>query len=194
MSEPTLREILEPQAATAHEVVAARIASNPDDGSYSGALRFTLGDPFPRVAEWIRQGTGQWLGPQATWVRFYRLDREAGMLVVLHTPTQAGEVELTVVSDPGMVSRSILRAVSRWAFGDVCATRLVVHIPSGTAWLADYARRAGFSHEGMARDYFASGADASVWAMTRQSCRWLPRPLLAITTEDPSPPSSNARH
>ncbi|KMO39314.1 hypothetical protein VQ02_10260 [Methylobacterium variabile] len=193
-AKPTQRDILEPQAATAHEIVAARIAQNPDDGSPPGVLRFTLDDPLPRVAEWVRQGTGRWLGPQATWVRFYRVDREAGLLVVLHTPTQAGEVELVVASDPGMVCRSILRAVSRWVFGDVCAARLVVRIPAGTSWLADYARRAGFAHEGTARDYFDIGADAEVWAMTRHSCRWLPRPPLAIPTADTSPPSSTARH
>ncbi|TNC16410.1 hypothetical protein FF100_03960 [Methylobacterium terricola] len=187
-------ELVTPQGATAHEVVASRVAQNPDNGAPPGLLRFSLDDPFPVVAGLIQQHTGRWLGPQATWLRLFRIDRPAGLLVALHTPTPAGEVDLVVASDPGVVCRSALRAICGWVFGDVGATRLVVRIPAGASWLSDYARRAGFAHEGRSRDFFGIGADAEIWAMTRHSCRWLPRPPLAIPTVDTSPPSSIARH
>ncbi|MCF4123843.1 GNAT family N-acetyltransferase [Methylobacterium sp. SyP6R] len=195
MSDPTLREIIEHQAATAHEAVVERL--NPADDFVSGPGRVgqTVRDPLSVVSQWIQHGAGRALGHNPTWIRFVQPDRGAGLIVALSAPTPGGEeVDFVCVGDPGVTTRPVLRAACQWAFNVVGARRIVGRVPEEAAWLADYARRAGFTHEGQSRDYFGPGEDASVWAMTRHSCRWLPRPPMAIPTADTSPPSSTARH
>ncbi|CAO4183370.1 hypothetical protein CFFPNG_04183 [Methylorubrum aminovorans] len=93
-----------------------------------------------------------------------------------------------------MLVRPVLRDLCVWAFQGLGLQRVVARLQPSEAHLAGYLQRAGFWHEGVARDFFGPDADAALWGMSVFRCRWLPPPRLAIPTADTSPPSSLVRH
>jgi hypothetical protein len=107
-------------------------------------------------------------------------------------------MELVLFGHRGMLSRSMLRFLSSWAFNHVAATglrRVVMRLPVSATVAHSLAQRAGFQFEGTAREFFANGGDASVWAMTPSTCPWLGRQPLGASRAplSPLPPSSNDR-
>ncbi|SEP09886.1 hypothetical protein SAMN02799625_04671 [Methylobacterium sp. UNC300MFChir4.1] len=149
-------------------------------GEVSARTFYSVTDSFVAVLQWIRSGTGRELGSVPVWVRCWREDTEQGVLFVLSAPRPPDEAELIVVGMRGAMSRAVLRAVSHWAFGMLGLRRAVARVPVERTDLAELLRRAGFRHEGTARDALGDGVDAAVWVMTARTCPWLPHA--------PSPP------
>ncbi|WP_342167072.1 hypothetical protein [Methylobacterium sp. SD21] len=194
----TLGEILgvnEVAPATWQELVGGILldaaAKKPE--AASAPVQIAVNDPLAWVDEQIRAATGRQVGTLPVWVRFYRPAQNIGALFVLSAPHPLDGADLVMVANRGMVTRGLIRDVCRWAFYATNLTRVVVRIPVERADLQDYARRAGFAFEGVARDLYGVGADGQVWAMSAARCRWLPKPPLAIPP-DVSPPFSLKVH
>ena len=175
------------------ETVARQVGGN-GTGPVGARTFYSLVDPFAAVLEWVRSGTGRELGALPVWVRCWREDIERGAVFALSGPRVPDEAELIVVGMRGAISRAVLRSVSHWAFGVIGLRRVVARIPTDRADLADLLHRAGFHHEGTARDGLGDGLDASVWAMTVRSCRWLSRTPSPIPERDFGPVHSLKVH
>ena len=188
------REVWPPAPPTVHEVMAQRIRGAASGVSTSGRLILDLDDPLTQVAAWVRDRAGRPLGSAPTWIRLIRTDLGRGALFVLSSPHPGGEAELTVVLDPGMLTRSAIVDVCRWAFFALEVRRIVVRIPVDRADLQDLARRGGFAFEGVARGFFYGEGDASTWAMTLKTCRWLTPKSPAPVPADAAPFSSLKVH
>ena len=165
-----------PQEATEAALLLDVLAGDP---ATTARWRFTTSDPHLWMASTVYNVTQRGLSGCPVWVRLF--DGERGALAVLHAFNFPAEMELLVLADPGVLDRSALRFLASWAFDKVGGEglrRVVIRVPAGAEQFQDYARRAGFKHEGTARDFFGDGADASVWAMTRadvRACRWFRR-------------------
>lgn len=195
----TLAEILHGTEAPAlhpcsHETVAARLGSVVRYVCGSARFACTVSDQPGYVSELLRGYADRSLGDGATWIRFVDEARGRGLLAVLHCPHPALEAELILLGHRGMLTRSLIRGLCRWAFYAVGLRRVVVRVRPFDNKLADYLHRAGFEFEGSARDFFGQDDPASVWVMTTYRCPWLPHLASAIPTVDTSPPSSMARH
>jgi hypothetical protein len=178
--------------------VAAAVAELPGVANLSNRpIRLELGDTEDVIANWVKIGTGRPLGGQPMWLRFIHVPRNRGLVLVVNAPHPCGEADLIVVGEPGVLSRSIIRDVCRWAFWGVGLWRLVARIPADRPDLQDLARRGGFRFEGVSRGFFGGvvgGGDAQVWAMNGADCPWLPCEPLAIPAADISPRSSEKVH
>ncbi|TXN73427.1 hypothetical protein [Methylobacterium sp. WL6] len=174
--------------------VAAAVAELPGVANLSNRpVRLELGDTEDVIANWVKIGTGRPLGGQPMWLRFIHVARNRGLVLVVNAPHPCGEADLIVVGEPGVLNRSIIRDVCRWAFWGVGLWRLVARIPADRPDLQDLARRGGFRFEGTARRFFGGIADAQVWAMTGEECPWLPHQPPVIPP-DTFPRSSEQVH
>lgn len=171
------------------------IADAPIRPNKPGTILFTVDDPAETMMGWAR-GTmgGRELGGKPLWVRFFTADQTRGLAAVLHSFTTPAEMELVVFGNPGMLCRTVLGFVSRWAFFTIGLRRLVLRIPVADQRLQDYARRAGFHHEGTARSFFEDGGDASLWAMTARDCPWLGGAMPPAPVQALAPPSNVQVH
>lgn len=153
-----------------------------------------LDDPPEMVGAWANVA-GRSLGYEPTWARFIRPDLGRGALFVLHSPHPDNEAELIVIAEKGVLTRSLIADVCRWAFFGLGLCRVVVRIPADRPDLSDLARRARFKHEGTARRFFRGAVDAQVWAMTGPDCPWIaPRQSAASPAADMPAPSSMKVH
>ena len=153
-----------------------------------------LDDRAEQVGAWVN-GAGRTLGYEPTWVRFVRPDLDRGALFVLHSPHPDNEAELIVLAEKGVLTRSLIVDVCRWAFFGLGLCRVVVWIPADRPDLSDLARRARFRFEGTARRFFRGTLDAQIWAMTGPDCPWIaPRPSAAVSAADMPAASSMKVH
>ncbi|MCJ2068549.1 hypothetical protein MKK75_06975, partial [Methylobacterium sp. J-030] len=137
-----------------------------------GLAQVVTSDPLEVVRGVIRDDAGRHVGHFPMWVRFWREDLRRSLLVVLHSPNPYGEVDLAVVAHRGMLNRTVLRALFRWAFYAANWSRVVARVPADRPDLADLLRRTGLTHEGRARGGL-NGADAQLWALTAQDDLWI---------------------
>lgn len=200
---PDLAEILDADAClsrptSAHDAVAQSLRGHAGaDGSAivsGGRIVWTAADSVGLIRQWVFAYTGRDLGTLATWIRFFDPTTEAGLVAVISAPRPGNEAELVVLANPGVLTRSTLRALSRWAFSIIGLCRLVVRVPTDRPDLQDFARRAGFRFEGIARCGLGPSQNAQTWAMVAQDCRWLPRFVSAIPEHDTSSPASLQVH
>ena len=93
--------------------------------------------------------------------------------LVLHDLSQGGDAEIVVFAQPGLVTRSSIRAGLRWAFWQFDRRRLTLRIRSSDEVSRGYAKRLGFRPEGVQRAWFEDGEDAHLWGMQRAECGWI---------------------
>lgn len=140
-----------------------------------GLAQVVTSDPLEVVRGVVRDDAGRHVGHFPMWVRFWREDLRRSLLVVLHSPNPYGEVDLVIVAHRGVLNRTVLRALFRWAFYAAGWSRVVVRIapmPRVKGSLPDLLERAGFRCEGRARGGL-NGADAQLWALTAQDALWI---------------------
>ena len=168
-----------PVPFASHEAFRERMIGTIRGSRPVGLSFLELDDPLASVQAWIGSLAGRRLGPSPTWVRIVRPDLARGALFLIDHLHVDGEAELTVVADPGVICRSVVRDIARWAFRGLRLNRLVVRVPANCPNLSSLAGRAGFRREGTARGFYGGVLDAELWAMTAADCPWLP-PLPAI--------------
>lgn len=174
---PTVAEILaaaeNPLPLTPHEVYCEHMRAAIIGARPPGRSVLELNDTRAFVETWISPATGRALGPGATWIRIVRPDLGHGALFVMDCVHPCREAELTIVSDPRVISRAVIRDVCRWAFYGLRLLRVVLKIPADWPALSKMASKAKFKHEGTSRGFYGGTLDAEVWAMTGTDCPWL---------------------
>lgn len=168
-----------PVPLTSHEAFCEHMLGAIRGNRPFGLSCLELNDTRHDVEAWIGSRAGRRLGYSPTWIRIIRPDLGRGALFLIDGLHVNGEAELTVVAEPGVISRSVIRDVCRWAFRGLRLNRLVLRIPDNCPDLSSLAGRAGFQREGTARGFYGGILDAELWAMTAADCPWLP-PLPAI--------------
>ncbi|MCJ2063242.1 GNAT family N-acetyltransferase [Methylobacterium sp. J-088] len=168
-----------PMPLTSHEVFREHMQGAIRGNRPIGLSFLELDDPIATVEAWVGSLAGRRLGYSPTWIRIVRPDLDHGALFLIDNLHVNGEAELTVVAEPGVITRSVIRDVCRWAFRGLRLNRVVARIPDNCPDLSSLAGRAGFQREGTARGFYGGIVDAEIWAMTAADCPWLP-PLPAI--------------
>jgi hypothetical protein len=179
----TLAEILAapdmPMPFRSHEDFCEHMQGTMRGNRSVGPSFLELNDPLATVEAWIRSRACRRLGFSPTWIRIVRPDLGHGALFLIDNLHINQEAELTVVAQPGVITRSVIRDVCRWAFRGLRLNRLVMRIPANRPDLSGFAGRVGFQREGTARGFYGGVLDAEIWAMMAADCPWL-RPLPAI--------------
>ena len=81
-------------------------------------------------------------------------------------------MEMTVVSDPGGITRPILKYVANYVFVKSGCRRLTVRTKKRNKRVLQLAPRFGFKYESVAKHYFPDD-DAVVFRMLKEDCAWL---------------------
>lgn len=180
-----------PLPLTPHEVYREHMRAAIAGARPPGRSVLELDDVRAFVESWTMPATGRALGHGATWIRIVRPDLDRGALFALDCVHPCGEAELTVVAEPWVISRAVIRDVCRWMFCGLRLRRVVLRIPADRPALSKMASKAKFKHEGTSRGFYGNTLDAEVWAMTAVDCPWLSyqRHPASSAVEPTHPPS-----
>ena len=74
---------------------------------------------------------------------------------------------------PAWCTRAVLGALFAYPFGQLGVGRLQATTRRDNRRARRFLERLGFSHEGIGRRAWAGGADACVYAMLKEECRWI---------------------
>lgn len=81
-------------------------------------------------------------------------------------------IEITAVSEPGGMTRAVLRYLANYVFGKCNCRRLTMRTKKQNKDMLKLAPRVGFKYECVAKHYF-SDDDAVVFRMLKEECPWL---------------------
>jgi len=81
-------------------------------------------------------------------------------------------MEVTAISDPGGITRSVLRYLGDYVFNKSDCRRLTMRTKKRNKRMLQLAPRLGFKYECIAKHYFPDD-DAVVFRMLREDCRWI---------------------
>lgn len=125
------------------------------------------------VAAFVERQLGIKISEPKTVFGFVSDDKRPLCAVVANDYTGAN-VELTIVANPGGITRGVLRHLANYAFGKLGCRRITVRIKSRNKLALKMAERFGFKYEHVAKHFFEDD-DAVVFRMLKQDCAWLPR-------------------
>jgi RimJ/RimL family protein N-acetyltransferase len=95
---------------------------------------------------------------------------------IVYNNFREANIEATIASvTPRWCSRRVLHAVFWYPFVQLGMIRLTAITESTNESVRAFLCRLGFQEEGVMRRGFRSGADAAVYGMLREECRWLER-------------------
>jgi RimJ/RimL family protein N-acetyltransferase len=81
-------------------------------------------------------------------------------------------MEITVVAEPGGITRQVIRYVANYAFNTSKCRRLTVRTKKRNKHILQLAPRYGFKYECIAKHFYPDD-DAVVFRMLKSDCRWL---------------------
>jgi RimJ/RimL family protein N-acetyltransferase len=81
-------------------------------------------------------------------------------------------MEMTIVAEPGGITRQVIRYVANYAFNTSKCRRLTVRTKKRNKHILKLAPRYGFKYECIAKDFYPDD-DAVVFRMLKSDCRWL---------------------
>jgi RimJ/RimL family protein N-acetyltransferase len=81
-------------------------------------------------------------------------------------------IEMTIVAEPGGITRQVIRYVANYAFNTSKCRRLTVRTKRRNKRILQLAPRYGFKYECIAKDFYPDD-DAVVFRMLKSDCRWL---------------------
>ena len=127
-----------------------------------------------RVVRWLESKMGGELMPP--WKGIGIVD-DAGILKGAHViqPVTYWTAEWTLYSDHA-ITHGVIRAFFRHVFDELGVHRLQIRTARNNRAIRKAAPKFGFKFEGVAPGYWGPGADALMFHMTRDRCRWL-RPV-----------------
>lgn len=102
----------------------------------------------------------------------YVSDDHRPLCAVVVNNYNGANAELTIVAEPGGVTRGVLRHLANYAFGKLGCRRITVRTKKRNKNALKMAERVGFTYEHVMKHYFADD-DAVVFRMLKQDCRWL---------------------
>jgi RimJ/RimL family protein N-acetyltransferase len=93
---------------------------------------------------------------------------------VVYNNLREASIEATIASStPRWCSRVILHTIFWYPFCQLGMSRLTAITELENDHVRTFLSRLGFQQEGIMRRGFRSGADAAVYGMLREECRWL---------------------
>ena len=122
------------------------------------------------VAAWMAKQTGIEIIPPYTAFAALADDGQISG-AVLFNDLQEASVEVSLVA-PRRVSRSLLRAASRYAFDTLGCNRVTARTRASTLQVRRFIVKAGFKEEGCLRAFYRDGEDAILFGMLKTECRW----------------------
>ena len=81
-------------------------------------------------------------------------------------------IEMTIVAEPGGITRQVIRYVAHYVFVKSNCRRLTVRTKKRNKHILKLAPRYGFKYECIAKQYFPDD-DAVVFRMLKEDCKWL---------------------
>lgn len=81
-------------------------------------------------------------------------------------------IEMTIVAEPGGITRQVIRYVANYVFNTNKCRRLTVRTRKRNKQILQLAPRYGFKYECIAKQFFPDD-DAVVFRMLKEDCRWL---------------------
>lgn len=125
----------------------------------------------PEVAAYIERRLGVKICEPRTVFGYVSDDRRPLCAVVVNGFNGAN-AELTIVAEPGGITRGVLRHLANYIFGKLGCRRLTVRTKKRNKTALKMAERFGFIYEHVSKHYFADD-DAVVFRMLKSDCRWL---------------------
>lgn len=83
------------------------------------------------------------------------------------------DLEIVIAGEPGWLSRDRLNKFFHYPYVDLGCTRTTVVVSKKNRRARKLAERLGYRLEGQIRKAMQDGADAMVYGMLKQECRWI---------------------
>lgn len=99
-------------------------------------------------------------------------DDKRPLCAISFSEFNGSNIELTIVSEPGGLTRGVLRYVAQYAFGKLKCRRITVRTKRRNHHARAMAKRFGFKFEFPVNRYFADD-DAIMFRMFPEDCRFL---------------------
>lgn len=106
------------------------------------------------------------------WAFGYVRDDGKPLCAVVVNDYNESNCELTIVSEPGGLTRPVLKHLSEYTFNQLGCRRVTVRTRKRNKQVQKLAMKAGFKFENVASDYFDDD-DAVVYRMKRGDCPWI---------------------
>lgn len=123
------------------------------------------------IANYVSSKLGVTISPPFQAIGFLTNDKRPLSAFVFNDFNHAN-MEVTIVSEPGGITREVLRYVADYVFKKSKCRRLTVRTKKRNKRVLKLAPRYGFKYECIAKHFFADD-DAVVFRMLKEDCRFL---------------------
>lgn len=125
----------------------------------------------PEIGTYVGKRLGVEISPPFQAIGFMTDDKRPLSAFVFNDFNQSN-MEMTIVAEPGGITRQVIRYVANYVFNTSKCRRLTVRTKRRNKRILKLAPRYGFKYECLARHYFPDD-DAVVFRMLRDECRWI---------------------
>lgn len=123
------------------------------------------------IGEYVGSRLGVTISPPFQAIGFLTDDKRPLSAFVFNDFNSAN-IEMTIVAEPGGITRQVIRYVANYVFNTSKCRRLTVRTKRRNKLVLKLAPRYGFKYECIAKHYF-NDDDAVVFRMLREECRFL---------------------
>ena len=125
----------------------------------------------PEIGAYVGKRLGVEISPPFQAIGFMTDDKRPLSAFVFNDFNQSN-MEMTIVAEPGGITRQVIRYVANYVFNTSKCRRLTVRTKKRNKRILKLAPRYGFKYECLAKHYFPDD-DAVVFRMLRDECRWI---------------------
>ena len=125
------------------------------------------------IGEYVGKRLGGKIGQPYTAFGFMTDDKKP-LSAFVFNDYNGSNIEMTGVSEPGGLTRAVLRYVFNYAFEQCGCRRLTIRTKKQNKAMLKLAPRLGFKYEGIAKHFYEDD-DAVVFRMLKADCPWLTR-------------------
>lgn len=129
------------------------VVDGPEIGAYVGSrLGVTISPPFQAIG--------------------FLADDKRPLAAFVFNHFNGSDIEMTIVAEPGGITRQVIRYVANYVFNTNKCRRLTVRTKKRNKRILQLAPRYGFKYECIAKHYFDDD-DAVVFRMLKADCKFL---------------------
>lgn len=125
----------------------------------------------PEVAAYVSRRLGVTI-TEPSRVFGFATDAKRPLCAAVFNDFNGSNIEMTIVAEPGGISRGVIRYIAHYVFRKCGCRRLTVRTKKRNKKAAQMALRFGFTFEHVSRRFFPDD-DAVVFRMLREECRWI---------------------
>jgi len=125
----------------------------------------------PEIGAYVGSRLGVTICPPFQAIGFLADDKRPLAAFVFNEFNQSN-MEMTIVAEPGGITRQVIRYVANYVFNNNQCRRLTVRTKKRNKHILKLAPRYGFKYECIAKQFFLDD-DAVVFRMLKEDCRWL---------------------